>query len=244
MKQRADVELVRRGFFESRARAQAAITAGLVRVAGRTLAKPSETIAIDATIEAVAPHPFVSRGGVKLAHAFDVFGIDPAGVVALDCGASTGGFTDALIQRGARHVVAVDVGHGQLHAKLSGDPRVTNTEGTDIRTFAWPAALPSPALIAADVSFISLAQVLPPLLALAARPAIIVALIKPQFEAGRKHLKKGIVRDAAVRAEVCETIAGHFARHGLSVRGVVPSPIVGGDGNEEFLIAADLAAHP
>jgi 23S rRNA (cytidine1920-2'-O)/16S rRNA (cytidine1409-2'-O)-methyltransferase len=244
LKPRADLELVRRGFFESRARAQSAILAGLVRVDGRALVKPSDTIAPDATIEAEAPHPFVSRGGVKLSHALDRFGVDPHGVVALDCGASTGGFTDALLQRGARHVIAVDVGHGQLHARLLADPRVTNAEGCDIRTFRIPDGLPPPALITVDVSFISLAQVLPALLALAATPAVIIALIKPQFEAGRKHLKKGIVRDAAIRTEVCESMRRLFVEHGLAVRGVAPSPLVGGDGNEEFLMVADRTLAP
>lgn len=236
MKSRADQLLVERGLFESRARAQAAIAAGLVTADGRVVRKASEMVAGDAAVTAQAPHPYVSRGGLKLAEALDVFGFDPAGCVCLDVGASTGGFTDLLLKRGATSVVAVDVGRDQLHASLQSDPRVLSLEAQDIRTLT-PAALPQPpSLAAVDVSFISLRLVLPTVAALLAPTAQIAALIKPQFEAGRAALKKGIVRDEAVHASVCASIAELLSGLGFDVSGPVPSPIEGGDGNREFLI--------
>jgi 23S rRNA (cytidine1920-2'-O)/16S rRNA (cytidine1409-2'-O)-methyltransferase len=238
MKSRADQLLVERGFFESRARAQAAIAAGLVTANGASVRKASEMLARDAALSAEAPHPYVSRGGLKLAGALDAFGLDPAGRVCLDVGASTGGFTDLLLKRGARHVVAVDVGRDQLHASLRADPRVTSFEGQDIRTLAAAALPEQPNLAAIDVSFISLRLVLPAVAALLAPEAEIAALIKPQFEAGRAALKKGIVRDEAVRAQVCDEIVAAFQALGFSVAGPIPSPIEGGDGNREFLVAA------
>ena len=238
MKKRADQLLVERGVFESRARAQAAIAAGLVTANGAAVRKASDMLAADAALTAQAPHPYVSRGGLKLAGAVDAFGFDPTGLLCIDVGSSTGGFTDLLLQRGARHVVAVDVGRDQLHASLRGDPRVTSYEGQDIRTLA-PALLPGqPQLAAIDVSFISLRLVLPAVAALLAPQAGIAALIKPQFEAGRAALKKGIVRDETVQAEVCAGIAALLADLGFSVDGPVPSPIEGGDGNREFLVGA------
>jgi len=238
MKSRADQLLVERGFFESRARAQAAIAAGLVSADGRPVRKASEMVAQDAALTAEAPHPYVSRGGLKLAGALDAFGFDPQGLVCLDVGSSTGGFTDLLLKRGARHVVAVDVGRDQLHASLRADPRVTSFEGQDIRTLA-PEALPErPNLAAIDVSFISLKLVLPAVAALLAPVAGIAALIKPQFEAGRAALKKGIVRDEAIQRQVCDEIVAELQALGFAVDGPIPSPIEGGDGNREFLVSA------
>jgi len=241
MKTRADQLLVERGLFESRARAQAAIAAGLVSANGVAVRKASEMVAQDAELTAQAPHPYVSRGGLKLAGALDAFGFDPAGLICLDVGASTGGFTDLLLKRGARHVVAVDVGRDQLHASLRADPRVTSLEGQDIRTLA-PEALPEPPQLAAiDVSFISLKLVLPAVSALLGRQAAIAALIKPQFEAGRAALKKGIVRDEAVQQQVCDEIVAVLQQLGFAVEGPIPSPIEGGDGNREFLVGARRA---
>jgi 23S rRNA (cytidine1920-2'-O)/16S rRNA (cytidine1409-2'-O)-methyltransferase len=237
-RQRADRLLVERGLFESRAKAQAAIEAGLVSANGVAVRKASEEIAADAMLRASAAHPYVSRGGVKLNAALDHFGFDPKGRVCLDVGASTGGFTQVLQERGTARVYALDVGHGQLHESLRTRPEVVSLEQTDIRALS-PARLdPRPDLITVDVSFISLKQVLPAALALAERPTQLVALIKPQFEAGRAHVKKGIVRDEAARAAVCADIAGFVASLGWRVAGVIPSPIAGGDGNAEFLLGA------
>lgn len=240
-KTRADQLLVERGLCESRARAQAAIAAGLVIVDGRPVRKASEMIAADAVLTAQAPHPYVSRGGLKLAGALDLFGFDPAGRVCLDVGASTGGFTDLLLKRGARRVIAVDVGREQLHASLRGDPRVTSREGCDIRSLTPVDLGEPPTLAAIDVSFISLRLVLPAVAALLAPACEIAALIKPQFEAGRSALKKGIVRDEAVHQRVCDEIATVLAELGFAVEAPVPSPIEGGDGNREFLIGGRRA---
>ena len=235
---RADRLLVERGLFESRAKAQAAIAAGLVTADDKPVRKASDEIAVDATIKAQPEHPYVSRGGVKLAAALDHFGFDPQDRTCLDVGASTGGFTQVLLMRGAGHVQAVDVGHGQLHPSLREHPAVSAVEGTDIRNIS-PARLGDrPWLITIDVSFISLKLVLPASLALAATPALLVALIKPQFEAGRAHLKKGIVRDAEVQAAVCDDIAAFVTGLGWTIVGTIPSPIAGGDGNAEFLLGA------
>jgi 23S rRNA (cytidine1920-2'-O)/16S rRNA (cytidine1409-2'-O)-methyltransferase len=235
---RADRLLVDRGIFESRAKAQAAIAAGLVTADGARVAKPSDTLRSDAVIEATAAHPFVSRGGVKLAAALDAGPIDPAGRVCLDVGASTGGFTELLLTRGARKVYAVDVGRDQLHPRVRSHPRVVSLEGTDIRSLL-PAAMDEPAsLVVIDVSFISLALVLPAALTLAARSCDLVALIKPQFEAGREHVKKGFVRNPAVHDAVCRSITVLARSLGCEVQSVLPSPIAGGDGNREFLLIA------
>jgi 23S rRNA (cytidine1920-2'-O)/16S rRNA (cytidine1409-2'-O)-methyltransferase len=237
-RKRADLLLVERGLFESRAKAQAAIAAGLVTADDAPVRKPSDTLAPDCVLRAAPAHPWVSRGGVKLAAALDHFGFDPEGRVGLDLGASTGGFTEVLLARGARRVYAVDVGHAQLHARVAARPEVVALEGIDARRLT-PAMIPEPlAFATVDVSFISLKLVLPPVLALLRPPAWLVALIKPQFEAGRRHLKKGVVRDPRVQAAVCDDIAGFVATQGWRVAGVMPSPILGRDGNHEFLIGA------
>lgn len=237
-KDRIDRLLVERGLFESRAKAQAAIEAGLVHAGDALVRKASEEIALDAPLQASAAHPYVSRGGVKLAAALEHFGFDPQGRICLDVGASTGGFTQVLLERGAKRVTAVDVGRGQLHASLRAQPEVVSLEETDIRTFS-PARLgEAPDLVVIDVSFISLKLVLPAALALAKLPVQLVALIKPQFEAGRAALKKGVVRDQAIHAAVCDDIATFVASLGWRVLGVIPSPITGGDGNVEFLLGA------
>src|SRR5829696_7899364 len=237
-RQRADRLLVERGLFESRAKAQAAIAAGLVTANGVPVVKAADTIATDAVLHAVAEHPWVSRGGVKLAAALDHFRIDPKGRVCLDVGASTGGITHVLLERGARRIYAVDVGRGQLHPSLHGRPEIICLEETDIRALS-PALLPEPPnLVVADVSFISLKLVLPPALALARPPAQLIALIKPQFEAGRTHLKKGVVRDPQVHQGVCQDISAFVVGLGWDLLGVIPSPVTGGDGNREFLLGA------
>jgi 23S rRNA (cytidine1920-2'-O)/16S rRNA (cytidine1409-2'-O)-methyltransferase len=237
-RKRADVLLVERGLFESRTRAQAAIAAGLVTADGVPLRKASDELAMDAALEAKPDHPWVSRGGLKLVAALDRFGFDPAGRICLDVGVSTGGFTDVLLARGARQVYAVDVGREQLHARLRGNPAVVSLEETDIRALD-PARLAEPPDFATiDVSFISLKLILPALDRLMRRPAQLIALIKPQFEAGRAHLKKGIVRDGAVRSAVCDDIAAFATSLGWAVAGVIPSPIEGGEGNREFLLGA------
>jgi 23S rRNA (cytidine1920-2'-O)/16S rRNA (cytidine1409-2'-O)-methyltransferase len=235
---RADVVLAARGFFESRAKAREAIEAGLVRINGRVVSKASAPVAGDAMIEADAPYPWVSRGGVKLAHALGHFSVDPADRFCLDIGASTGGFTDVLLARNARHVVAVDVGHGQLHARLAREARVTSLEGLDARALTAAHLIEPPSLLVIDASFISLALVAPNVLSLAATQAELIALIKPQFEAGRALVKKGVVRDEAVHAQVCARIVDAIAKAGWRCEGVVPSPIEGGDGNKEFLVYA------
>ncbi len=237
-KDRIDRLLVERGLFDSRAKAQAAIEAGLVTANDATVRKASEEIAVDASLRATPAHPYVSRGGVKLAAALDHFGFDPKGRVCLDTGASTGGFTQVLLERGAKRVYAVDVGRGQLHESLHARPEVVSLEQTDIRNVS-PALLDEPPdLVTVDVSFISLKLVLPAALALVKSPAQLVALIKPQFEAGRALVKKGIVRDAAVHAAVCDDLSAFVVSLGWRVLGVIPSPIAGGDGNAEFLLGA------
>jgi 23S rRNA (cytidine1920-2'-O)/16S rRNA (cytidine1409-2'-O)-methyltransferase len=237
-RQRADRLLVERGLFESRAKAQAAIAAGLVTANGIPVGKASDAIAIDAVVQAMPEHPWVSRGGLKLAAALDHFRIDPKDRVCLDIGASTGGFTHVLLDRGARRIYAVDVGHGQLHQSLRGRPEIVSLEETDVRALG-PALLPEPPdLVVVDVSFISLKLVLPPALALATQSADLVALIKPQFEAGRAYLKKGVVRDPQAHQAVCEDISAFVAGLRWKVLGVIPSPVTGGDGNREFLLRA------
>jgi len=235
---RADVVLVAAGLFESRARAAEAIAAGLVTADGMPVPKPSSRVPAGALLLAMPTHPYVSRGGLKLAAGLDLFGFDPAGLRCLDVGSSTGGFTDVLLRRGARHVTAVDVGRDQLHHSLRGHPRITLRESTDVRAltaadFAGPVDL-----VVCDASFVSLRIVLPPALALAGSGAALLALIKPQFEAGRAALKKGIVRDPAVHDAVCHDISAAVAAMGWDVRGLAPSPIAGGDGNLEFLLGA------
>ena len=235
---RADRLLVERGLFDSRAKAQAAISAGYVTANDVVVAKPSDEIPVDAALAATPAHPWVSRGGVKLAAALDHFGFDPRGCVCLDVGASTGGFSDVLLTRGARQIFAVDVGQGQLHPSLRARPEIVSLEATDIRALDRAALAEAPQFVVIDVSFISLKLVLPAALALAVTPTRLVALIKPQFEAGRSHLKRGIVRSAEVQAHVCGEIADAAGSLGLTVAGIVPSPITGGDGNAEFLLGA------
>jgi 23S rRNA (cytidine1920-2'-O)/16S rRNA (cytidine1409-2'-O)-methyltransferase len=238
---RADRLLVERGLFESRAKAQAAIDAGLVAANGTMVRKASEEIDTGAAIEARAAHPYVSRGGLKLAAALDHFKVDPKDRVCLDVGASTGGFTDVLLQRGARRVYAVDVGRNQLHETLRRRLEVVSLEETDIRSLPSAQLDETPDLVVIDASFISLKLVLPAALALAHKPAQLIALIKPQFEAGREALKKGVVRDAAIRQAVCDDIAAFVTSLGWRVHGVIPSPIEGGDGNVEFLLGAGVS---
>jgi 23S rRNA (cytidine1920-2'-O)/16S rRNA (cytidine1409-2'-O)-methyltransferase len=192
----------------------------------------------DASLRAEPAHPYVSRGGVKLAAALDHFHFDPSGRVCLDVGASTGGFSEVLLARGARRVYAVDVGRSQLHPNLHAQPQLVSMEATDIRELD-PARLAEPPDFATvDVSFISLKLVLPPVLRLVRKPAQVLALIKPQFEAGRSAAKKGIVRDPLIHAAVCDDIAAFVVARGWEVVGIVPCPILGGDGNREFFIAA------
>ncbi|MGP0058274.1 MAG: TlyA family RNA methyltransferase [Beijerinckiaceae bacterium] len=235
---RADLALVARGLFESRATAQEAIAAGLVRSDGRTIRKASEPIGTEAQLEAEAPYPWVSRGGVKLAAALDAFSFDPQDRVCLDIGASTGGFTDVLLARGAAHVFAVDVGHGQLHGKLKDDPRVAAREGMDARKLTKSDFNRPISMITCDVSFISLKLVLPALLPLAGENALLAALIKPQFEVGPALVVKGIVKDDSARERVCRDISTHLQNAGWRVAGLIASPIEGGDGNREYLIGA------
>jgi 23S rRNA (cytidine1920-2'-O)/16S rRNA (cytidine1409-2'-O)-methyltransferase len=226
---------------ESRARAQALVLAGRVFSGERCLDKPGQQVALDLKVELrLDEQPYVSRGGTKLAHALDHFQLDPAGRTALDLGASTGGFTDVLLQRGARRVYAVDVGHGQLDWRLRNDQRVVVLERTNARHLNQEL-IPEPVeVVVADTSFISLKLVLPAALALAAPDAWLVALIKPQFEVGRGQVGKGgVVRDPALHQAVCEDIARWLAeRQGWQVQGIVESPITGPKGNREFLIAA------
>jgi 23S rRNA (cytidine1920-2'-O)/16S rRNA (cytidine1409-2'-O)-methyltransferase len=238
-RQRVDRLLVSRGFFESRARAQAAIAAGLVTADGILVRKASEEISASAVVIAGRPHPYVSRGGIKLAAALDHYGIDVAGRVCLDVGASTGGFSEALLLRGAKRIYAVDVGHGQLHASLQGRSEIILLEKTDIRSLAPSRLVERPDLATVDVSFISLKLVLPAIGNLLQPISVIVALIKPQYEIGRSGVKKGVVRSGLARAAACNEIAAFLRSQGWRVRDPIPSPISGGDGNCEYLIEAE-----
>jgi 23S rRNA (cytidine1920-2'-O)/16S rRNA (cytidine1409-2'-O)-methyltransferase len=236
-KVRLDQLVVDRGLAPSRERARALILAAQVTVDGQVVSKAGAQVAGDADVVLIAPdHPYVGRGGLKLAHALDTFGIDVAGREALDIGASTGGFTDALLQRGAVRVVALDVGHGQLDWRLRNDPRVVVIEHFNARRLA-ATDLPGPVdIVCIDVSFISLRQILP-VIPLLLRPAAdIVALVKPQFEAGRAEVRNGIIRDEAVHARVIGEIRAAATAIGLTPLGVTPSPITGQKGNVEFLL--------
>ena len=237
-RKRIDLLLVERGLFESRARARAAIEAGLVVANDKPVVKPSETIPADAVLQAEPAHPYVSRGGVKLAGALEQYPIDIEGHVCLDVGASTGGFTEVLLANGATMVFAIDVGHGQLHASLQGHPNIVSMEATDIRKYEGKRLPARPDIVVIDVSFISLKAVLPVALPLAAAPMHLLALIKPQFEAIGKHGKGGIIRDAAVHNQVCDDIAAFAASLGCIDIKVFPSAIKGGDGNSEFFLGA------
>ncbi len=235
---RLDVALVERGLAASRERARALIMAGQVRVNGQVTSKAGAEIAGDAEIALETPdHPYVSRGGVKLAHALDDFGIDPAGRRALDVGASTGGFTDVLLRRGAASVIALDVGHGQLEWKLRTDPRVEVHEGVNARSLT-AADVPHPIdLVVIDVSFISLGHILPALPPFLTGGADVVALVKPQFEAGRDEVgKHGLVTDPAVHAAVITRVTAQAEAVGLRRVGMAPSAITGATGNQEFFL--------
>jgi 23S rRNA (cytidine1920-2'-O)/16S rRNA (cytidine1409-2'-O)-methyltransferase len=240
-KSRLDVALVERGFAETRAAAQRLIMAGLVFSGEKRLDKAGQSIAPDAQLDVRGqPHPYVSRGGLKLERALDHFAMPVAGRIALDVGASTGGFTDCLLQRGAAKVYAVDVGTNQLAWKLRSDPRVVSMEKTNIRDVTR-VQIPEPIdLIVCDASFIGLRTALPAALALAVPGAHLVALIKPQFEVGKGRVGKGgIVREPELHDEVCDAISGWLAEQpGWQVLGVIESPITGAEGNKEFLIAA------
>ncbi|MEQ8585064.1 MAG: TlyA family RNA methyltransferase [Thalassobaculaceae bacterium] len=241
MKRRLDQLLVDRGLVESRTRAQALVMAGKVFSGERKMEKAGQQVAEDIGLEVRGQdHPWVSRGGLKLAHALEHFGVDPGGAVAVDVGASTGGFTDVLIQGGAAKVYAVDVGHGQLAWKLRNDDRVVVLEKTNARHLT-DAHVPEPVdLVVCDASFISLKTVLPAALARVKSGGRAVALIKPQFEAGREQVGKGgVVRDTSVHQAVCDDIRAWFeGLGGWRIEGIVPSPITGPEGNIEFLISA------
>jgi 23S rRNA (cytidine1920-2'-O)/16S rRNA (cytidine1409-2'-O)-methyltransferase len=237
-RKRADTLLVERGVFESRARAQAAIEAGLVMANDKQVMKPSESIPADALLQAQPAHPFVSRGGVKLTAALQQYPIEIENHVCLDVGASTGGFTEVLLANGASLVFAVDVGREQLHPSLRGHPKVVSMEETDIRNFEGKRLPMRPDIVVIDVSFISLKAVLPVALSLAAAPMHLLALIKPQFEASRKHSKRGIIRNAMVHQEICDDITAFVSSMGCTGIQVFPSSIKGGDGNIEFFVGA------
>jgi 23S rRNA (cytidine1920-2'-O)/16S rRNA (cytidine1409-2'-O)-methyltransferase len=238
MRKRADILLVERGFFSSRARAQAAIAAGLVKVDGLALKKASEEVQDDTPIEAEAPHPWASRGGIKLAAALDAFALDPSGLACLDVGASTGGFTDVLLARGAAKVLAVDVGRGQLDPRLAANARVRSLERVDARVLTRELLAEPPGAIVLDVSFISQRFVLPHVLGLAAQRAWLVSLIKPQFEVGKAGIVKGRVRNEAALERACEDVRACIEAQGWIVLGLIPSPVLGGGGAREFLTAA------
>jgi 23S rRNA (cytidine1920-2'-O)/16S rRNA (cytidine1409-2'-O)-methyltransferase len=230
VKKRLDVLLVERGLAESRAQAQALVMAG--RVPG--YAKPGIAVEDSAELLVERPPPFVSRGGEKLAHALDVLGVDVAGKACLDVGASTGGFTDALLQRGARAVIALDVGYGQLHPRLRSDPRVSVLERTNARDLR---ELPfAPELVTCDVSFISVRKALPPALGFAAAGWQALVLVKPQFEAGREEVGKGVVRDSSVHRRVVHEIAEAALAWGARTVGVADSGLPGPKGNREFFL--------
>jgi 23S rRNA (cytidine1920-2'-O)/16S rRNA (cytidine1409-2'-O)-methyltransferase len=237
-RKRVDVLLVERGLFESRARARAAIDAGLVIANNRQVQKPSEVLPADAVLQAEPVHPYVSRGGVKLAGALEQYPIEIEDHICLDVGASTGGFTEVLLASGASLVFAVDVGHDQLHPSLRGHPKIVSMEGTDIRTFEGKRLPARPDIVVIDVSFISLKAVLPVALSLAAAPMHLLALIKPQYEAERKHAKHGIIRNAMVHQQICDDITAFAASLGCTDIEVFPSSIKGGDGNIEFFLGA------
>ncbi|MEQ9437056.1 TlyA family RNA methyltransferase [Hyphomonas sp.] len=239
MKERADKLLVSLGHFDSRASARAAIEAGGVTANGVMVVKPSQILSADDAIQAQPAHPYVSRGGLKLAHALDVFGVDPSGRDCLDIGASTGGFTDVLVRAGAAHVTAVDVGHGQFHASLQGHPRITSLEGRDARALT-AADLPAPpGLLVCDASFISLEKLLDVPLGLAAPTAEFVGLFKPQFQVGRAHIGKGgLVTDTKATEQAAAAFSQWMKEKGWPIHAWTASPISGGDGNAERLFHA------
>lgn len=237
---RADKYLVEHGYFDTRARAQAAIEAGRVVVDGQVVRKASQKIDPGAVVEAQAAHPYVSRAALKLVEALDHFAIDPSGMICLDVGSSTGGFSEVLLERGATQVFAVDVGREQLHAKLRGDKRIVSLEGQDARQLSTAEITEAPQLIVCDASFISLLKVIPVPLSLAAPGAVFIGLIKPQFEVGRDGLARGgLVKDEALRDEAVARVRDALdGLEGFTVADVIPSPITGGDGNLEYLVLA------
>jgi 23S rRNA (cytidine1920-2'-O)/16S rRNA (cytidine1409-2'-O)-methyltransferase len=238
-RKRADVLLVERGLFESRAKARAAIEAGGVTADGRRVAKASEAIDEAAAIAAEPAHPWVGRGALKLAHALALWPVAVAGRVVLDVGASTGGFTEVCLARGAARIYAVDVGRGQLHPRLAADPRVVSLEGVDARALTSALIPDSPGLIVTDISFIGLAKALPAALALAAPGADLVALVKPQFEVGPERIGKGgLVKNPAAREDALAGVIAFVETAGWRVQATAESPIAGGDGNLEFLLWA------
>ncbi len=242
-RKRADVLLVERGLFDSRAKARAAIEAGGVTAGGRILVKASEPVDEEAEIVAVAAHPYVGRGALKLVHALDLWPVNVAGRTVLDVGASTGGFTEVCLARGAARVFAVDVGRGQLHPSLADDPGVVNLEGVDARALDAARIPTPPDLVVSDVSFIGLAKALPAALALARDGADRVALVKPQFEAGPGGVGKGgLVKDEAIRARTLAEVVAFLGTTGWTVQATADSPITGGDGNREYLLWATKKA--
>jgi len=236
---RADLALVARGLFESRAKAKAAIEAGRVTADGKRVVRPSDLISDTAVVAAEAAHPWVGRGALKLDHALDLWPVPVQGRVVLDVGASTGGFTEVCLARGAARVYAVDVGRGQLHARVAADPRVTSLESVDVRALDR-VKVPEPCgLVVCDVSFIGLAKALPAALALAADGADLVALVKPQFEAGRAHIGKGgLVRDEGARKAALDGVAAFLQAAGWAVQATTESPLTGGEGAVEYLLWA------
>ena len=237
---RADMFLVRHGYAKSRTEAQSAIRSGRLKVNGEIVSKPSRTLDPDATIEYVKPHPYVSRGALKLIAALDQFDLSPRDLVCLDVGASTGGFTEVLLERGAAKVYAVDVGHAQMHPKVRRDERVVACDGVNARALTREQVKETPLAVAIDVSFIGLKLALPPALSLAGSGAWLVALVKPQFEVGRYAVGKGgIVKDAEARDAAVKDVTDWIGdQAGWTVAGSMESPIEGGDGNREYLIAA------
>jgi len=236
---RADKYLTEQGYFETRAQAQAAIKAGKVKVNGQRLRKASFALSTADHIEAKKLHPWVSRGGLKLVRALDEFGVDPKGLVCLDVGASTGGFTDVLLSRGAAHIYAVDVGHDQLHEKLCGDPRVSSWEGQDARTLDFERFSSPPRLIVCDASFISAVKVLGPVLDKSASATRLITLVKPQFEVGPEGIGKGgVVKSRALADQALSDVSAAISAKGWQVEGAIDSPIKGGSGNREFLLYA------
>lgn len=237
-RKRLDTLLFELGLADSRQKAQALVIAGLVTVNGAPANKPGMAVADEDQVNVKGKdHPYVSRGGVKLAHALDVFQIDPAGMTCLDVGSSTGGFTDCLLQRGAIRVFAVDVGENQLDYRLRSDPRVVAIEGVNARNMDLNIITDPIQLVVADVSFISLRLVIPPVLPAITKGGRLVLLVKPQFEAGREKVGKGIVRDGKVHEEVLESLGEFFESIGLAKDGVCESPILGKKGNKEFFMS-------
>lgn len=239
MKKRADILLVEKGFFDSRNRAQEAIRHGGIAADGSVIHKASQEISDTAYIEILSlPHNYVSRGGLKLEAALRHFLYNVKNKVCLDMGASTGGFSQVLLQEGVKRIYSVDVGHGQLHPSLREDPRIVNLERTDIRHLN-KEIIPEPVeVVVSDVSFISLKLILPQALSLISDNAVIIVLIKPQFEAGKEAVKKGIVKDPTIHDRVCQDICNFITGFGFQIHSIIPSPILGGDGNKEYLLGA------